>query len=103
MKFNRIRKAIEEASAERIRKNGEYIDGLTAGKALADGYAKLFLTPKTAEALKVCDPDEPIPADISAKMKAKAARIEYALMNKRLDKVAAEAVELARLLNGKED
>ena len=95
MKFNRIRKAIEQASAERIRKNGEYIDGLTAGKALSDWCAADYLTPKTAEALKACDPDEPIPAEMSAKMKAKAARIETALMNKRLDKVtAAEAVEL---------
>lgn len=95
MKFEKIRKAIEQASAERIRKNGEYIDGLTAGKALSDWCAADYLTPKTAEALKACDPDEPIPADISAKMKAKAARIEAALMNKRFDKVAAaEAVEL---------
>lgn len=95
MKFNRIRKAIEEASAERIRKNGEYIDGLTAGKVLSNWCANDYLTPKTAEALKACDPEEPIPAEISAKMKAKAARIEAALMNKRLDKLtAAEAVEL---------
>lgn len=95
MKFNRIREAIEQASKKRVRENGEYIDGLTAGKALADWYPKTFLTAKTAEALKACDPDELIPAEISAKMKAKAARIEAALMNKRLDKVAAaEAVEL---------
>ncbi len=95
MKFNRIRKAIEEASEERIRKNSEFIDKLTAGKALADWFAADYLTPKTAEALKACAPDEPIPAEISAKMKAKAARIESALMNKRFDKVAAaEAVEL---------
>lgn len=95
MKFNKIRKAIEQASAERVRKNGEYIDELTAGKALADWCAADYLTPKTVEALKACDPDEHIPAEISAKMKAKAARIEAALMNKRLEKVAAaEAVEL---------
>lgn len=95
MKFEKIREAIEQASAERIRKNGEYIDGLTAGEALSDWCAADYLTPKTAEALKVCDPGKPIPADISDKMKAKAARIEAALMNKRLDKVAAAgAVEL---------
>lgn len=95
MKFNRIKEAIEQASAERIRKNNEYIDGLTAGKALSSWFAKEFLTTKTAETLKARDPSEPIPADISAKMKAKAARIEAALMNKRLDKLAAaEAVEL---------
>ncbi len=95
MKFNRIREAIEQASAERIRKNNEYIDGLTAGKVLSNWYAANYLTPKTAEALKACDPNKPIPAGISEKMKAKAARIETSLMNKRLDKVAAaEAVEL---------
>ena len=95
MKFNRIREAIEQANAERIRKNGEYIDGLTAGEAPFNWYAANYLTPKTAEALKACEPSEPIPAEISAKMKAKAARIETALMNKRLDKLAAaEAVEL---------
>lgn len=95
MKFNRIREAIEQASTERNRKNSEFIDGLTAGKALFNWCANDYLTPKTAEALKACDPDEPIPAEISAKMKAKAARIEVALMNKRLDKLtAAEAVEL---------
>lgn len=95
MKFNRIKEAIEQASAERIRKNNEYIDGLTAGKALSSWFAKEFLTTKTAEALKACDPSKPLAADISAKMKAKAARIENALMNKSLDKVAAaEAVEL---------
>ena len=95
MKFNKIRKAIEQASSERIRKNNEFIDGLTAGKVLSSWYAADYLTPKTAEALKACDPNEHIPAEISAKMKAKAARIEAALMNKRLDKVAAaEAVEL---------
>lgn len=95
MKFEKIRKAIEQASAERIRKNNEYIDRLTAGKVLSGWCAANYLTPKTAEALKACDPDEPIPAEITAKMKAKAARIENALMNKRLDKVAAaEAVEL---------
>lgn len=95
MKFDRIRKAIEQASAERIRKNSEFIDGLTAGKALSGWWAKDYLTPKTAEALKACEPSEPIPAEISAKMKAKAARIENALMNKRLNKLAsAEAVEL---------
>lgn len=95
MKFNRIREAIEQASAERVRKNSEFIDGLTAGKALSNWCAADYLTPKTAEALKACEPSEPIPAEISAKMKAKAARIENALMNKRLDKVAAaEAVEL---------
>ena len=95
MKFNRIRKAIEQASTEKIYKNNEFIDGLTAGKVLSNWCAADYLTPKTAEALKACDPSEPIPAEISAKMKAKAARIEAALMNKRLDKVAAaEAVEL---------
>lgn len=95
MKFDRIREAIEQASAECVRKNSEFIDGLTAGKALSNWCAADYLTPKAAEALKACDPSEPIPADISAKMKAKAARIETALMNKRLDKVAAaEAVEL---------
>lgn len=95
MKFNRIKEAIEQASAERIRKNNEYIDGLTAGKALSSWFAKEFLTTKTAETLKARDPSEPLPADISAKMKAKAARIETALMNKRLNKLAAaEAVEL---------
>lgn len=95
MKFEKIRESIEQASAERIRKNSEFIDGLTAGKVLSNWSAADYLTPKTAEALKACDPDEPIPAEISAKMKAKAARIEAALMNKRLDKVAAaEAVEL---------
>ena len=95
MKFEKIRKAIEQASTERTRKNSEFIDGLTAGKALSNWCAADYLTPKTAEALKACDPDEPIAAEISAKMKAKAARIESALMNKRLDKVAAaEAVEL---------
>lgn len=95
MKFNKIRKAIEQASAERVRKNSEFIDGLTAGKVLSNWCAADYLTPKTAEALKACDPDEPIPAEISAKMKAKAERIENALMNKRLDKIAAaEAVKL---------
>ena len=95
MKFDRIRKAIEQASAERVRKNSEFIDEMTAGKALSDWCAADYLTPKTTEALKACEPSEPIPAEISAKMKAKAARIETALMNKRLDKVAAaEAVEL---------
>lgn len=95
MKFEKIREAIEQASAERSCKNNEFIDGLTAGKALSDWCAADYLTPKTAEALKACDPSEPIPAEISAKMKAKAARIESALMNKRIDKVAAaEAVEL---------
>ena len=95
MKFEKIRKAIEQASTERTRKNNEFIDGLTAGKALSDWCAADYLTPKTAEALKACAPDEPIPAEMSEKMKAKAARIETALMNKRLDKVAAaEAVEL---------
>ena len=67
MKFEKIREAIEQASTERIRKNSEFIDGLTAGKALSSWSAADYLTPKTAEVLKACDPEKPRPAEISAK------------------------------------
>lgn len=95
MKFNKIRKAIEQAGLDQIRKHYDYIEKLTVSKAKSDWFAETFLTPKSKADLESCELTEALPIRISEQMKAKAERIEKSLMNKRLDKVAAaEAVEL---------